>query len=317
MALLPKKVESLFGLKPVSTGVSVFGKHPAYADHLPLNLGDQAALAQRLRETFYNRGITTRVGDWETLQRAGRAIPFGHWVLYREPEGAALLRIWPSRDAVNRSDIPMVLSATTSGLSIEWLLTNGSAVLRQCEAMCKSAKTLDEISAAVRTASEELRVLASGGAPDKKHPEALAAWLTEPSFTAEIPALIAALRPIWEFLPLDDDARSNPPDRAAATRSAAWATVPLEGMARWSALLDAALAGRKIRYFLIAPDSGQWLDLLVGEPVPRQFNSLRAGLETVPTAAAKTDELSDSFGRQALAWLQKLAGGAMTLPAQD
>jgi len=58
MALLPRRVESLLGINTVTAGVAAFGKHPVYADHLPLDLGDQTALSARLRDRF---GIVGRL----------------------------------------------------------------------------------------------------------------------------------------------------------------------------------------------------------------------------------------------------------------
>jgi hypothetical protein len=305
MALLPRRVESLLGINTVTAGVAAFGKHPVYADHLPLDLGDQTALSARLRETFYNRGVISRVGDWELLQKKGQAIPYGHFVLYREPDGAALMRIWPSRDAVKRSDIPMILAALTSGVGIDWLLANGSAALIAAETRCKAAATLEDLSAAVHSAGQDMRARASHA--DKKHTDPLPGFLAEASFQTQLPALVAALRSLWEFLPLDGDTRAALPDRAATTRSAAWASPPLEGLGKWSALLDAALAGRKSRYFLIAPDSEPWIDILIGEPNHRQFTCLRANGDAVVPAAPKPDELTDEFGAKAVAWLGRLA----------
>jgi hypothetical protein len=309
MALLPKKVgQTLFG-PSVSVGVAAFGKHPVYADHLPLDLGDQTALASRLRQTFYNGGITARVEDWGALQRAGKAIPFGHFVLYRETDGAsggpaALMRLWPSRDQVNRSDMPMVLAAVTTGLSADWLLAYGSSVLSAAETRCKAATTLEDLSTVVQGAAEELR----GRAGDKRGHDEIGNWLGDADFAANIPSLVAALRPMWEYLPLEGEGRSPLPERAATARAAAWGK-PAEDLSMWSALLDAALTGRKgARYFLIAPDGQPWIDLLVGEPSHRQFTCLRAGRDAIAIATPRSDELKDDFGRKAMAWLEKLSG---------
>jgi hypothetical protein len=309
---------SLFGLNTVSAGVTAFGKHPVYADHLP-DMGDTTALASRLRQTFYTGGIIARVGDWETLQKSGNAIPFGHFVLYRETDagagGAALLRLWPSRDKVNRTDFPMILAAVTSGVATDWLLAHAPTVLMEAEPKCKAAKSLESLSAAVQAASEALhsRSPSNGNGADKRAAEAVKELLSDPGVDGQIPNLVAALRPIWEFLPLDDDDKARLPDRAATSRAAVWASPPLEGLARWSALLDTALAGRKSRYFLIAPDNGQWIDLIIGEPGHRQFTCLRAGIEAIAPASPKPDELTDDFGGRAVDWLRKLAGGHLPL----
>jgi len=314
MALFPKKVESFLGLNAAVAGVSAFGKHPCYADHLPLDLGDQSQIAARLRQTFYNGGIIARVGDWENLEKAGKAIPFGHYVLYRDKDGAALLRLWPSSDSVQRSDIPLVLAAVATGVSVDWLIAHAADVLADAEPRCKAARTLEELRAVVQSADEEMRKRAA--AAKKEAAEPLGSRLAELS-PAETAGLVAALRPLWEYIPLDGDSRAELPDRAATSRSIAWATPPLEGLSRWSALIDAALGGRIYQYFLIAPDqtvgSGGWIDLIVGEPGHRQFTCLRAGPAAIPPAAAKSDELTDDFGMKALAWLRKLSGGKLAV----
>lgn len=310
MALFPKKVESFLGLNTASAGVSAFGKHPSYADHLPLDLGDQNALAARLRQIFYNGGIIARVGDWDALEKIHKAIPFGHYVLYREKDGTALLRLWPSSDSVHRSDIPMVLAAVSSGVGVDWLIANAAAALADTEARCKSARTLEELRAVVQAADEEMRKRAT--AAKKETTDALGVWLAELS-PSETAGIVAALRPLWEFLPLDGDAKGELPDRAATSRATSWGGSQLESLLRWSALIDAALAGRKSRYFLIAPDEGGWIDLIVGEPGHRQFTCLRAGPGAIAPAAPKSDELTDDFGKKAVAWLRKLSGGRLTV----
>jgi hypothetical protein len=313
MALFAKKVESFLGLNTASAGVSAFGKHPSYADHLPLDLGDQGQLASRLRQTFYNGGIIARVGDWEALEKADKAIPFGHYVLYREKDGTggtALLRLWPSSDSVHRTDIPMVLAAVCSGVGVDWVIANAAGVLSSAESQCKAARTLDELRTVVKAADEDLhkRVAAS----KKENVEPLSTLLAALS-VEEVAGIVAALRPIWEFLPLDGDIKAELPERAATSRATAWGASQLESISRWSALIDAALGARKSRYFVIAPDEGGWIDLIVGEPSHRQFTCLRAGAGAIPPAAPKSDELTDDFGKKAVAWLRKLSGGKLTV----
>jgi hypothetical protein len=306
----------MLGLNTVSVGVSAFGKHPAYADHLP-DLGDATPLTARLRQTFYTGGIVSRVGDWDAMQKAGKAIPFGHHVLYREIDGAgvggaALLRLWPSSDSVNRTDIPMILAAVSAGVGPDWLLASAPAVLSSAERNCKSARTLENLSAAVQAAGAALRALdPAAGQPAA---ERLAQFLSDPSVAARLTAIVAALRPIAEFLPLDGDAKAPLPDRPAASRVAIGTLAPLEALARWSALLDTALGARRSRYLLIAPDGGEWIDLIVGEPSRRQFGCIRAGREAMAPAAPQSNELTDDFGSRAVAWLRELSGGKLTLP---
>src|ERR1700722_11056238 len=44
---------------------------------------------RRLRQALYNGGLLTQVGYFDGLQKAGKAIPFGHFILYREIDATA------------------------------------------------------------------------------------------------------------------------------------------------------------------------------------------------------------------------------------
>jgi len=236
--LFPKKIDG-----NTTIGVCVFGKHPAYADHLPLDLGDTGMLATRLRQTFYTNGLLTRVSDFDMLQKAGRAIPFGHFILYRDVDptspGAALIQLWPSRDSANRADIPMALAAVGGGVTIDWLLTQGADVLAEAEVRCKAAANMPELTGAIRAAGESLRNRAASAegqsSGEDRTARAVARLGGDAGDESHRLRIVATLRAMRDYLPSGALERSATFDKPAAVRVSRAGQSPLEALADWSA----------------------------------------------------------------------------------
>ena len=92
--------------------VAVFGKHPAWTDHID-DLGvttESLAMAKRL---LYLEGIAGQLasGAWDRIEKSGQALDFDHRFVWRRGEQALAGAIWASSDGKGRTRFPIVICA--------------------------------------------------------------------------------------------------------------------------------------------------------------------------------------------------------------
>lgn len=138
---------------PRASVVGIFGKHPAWPDHLALPL--QSATLAQLRRRLYD-GIRAAVerGTWSD-PAAGRVIPFGHTfcaTAMGDETGWVVGRLWESSDAIGRREYPLVACVHVYDVDCVAAFALAVPVLRQLESTCRTAASQAEVLAALSDA---------------------------------------------------------------------------------------------------------------------------------------------------------------------
>ncbi len=283
---------------PGRPAVGLFGKHPAWPDHLTLPLG--SAGLRDLWQTLYAGGIRSAI---EQAAWADAAVPFGHWVCLGADAGSGtewtLGRVWPSADAIGRRDYPLVAAVSWPGVGLPALVGLAGPVLTDLERACGTAADAAGVTAAVAAVDRGFDALAPADPPPAGVWATVAGvvagfvagWWNRPPPPAPDAVVAAALETPAARALAADPAVAGHVLRACAAAWAAGPPVALrlalgrtlvpDALAHWAAFAAAA-AGPRGRVFAAVADGREWIDLFVGTVPAADFARLRLDLDGRP-----------------------------------
>ncbi len=143
-------------------GVTAFGKHPGWADHID-DIPIPTPELGLVRELLYARGIRRVIdrGGWAELPDDRRLGGFDHRFLWYIEGKAVIGRMRRSTDTSGRSAYPFVVCAQAPEEFSGWLVAHGGPILDRLEARCMELTDSAGVRAAVADAHAELRSLCS------------------------------------------------------------------------------------------------------------------------------------------------------------
>lgn len=289
--------------------VGLFGKHPAWPDHLTLPLPSVGL--RDLWQELYTGGVRFAI---EHEAWADAAVPFGHWVVRGTAGDWTLGRVWASADAVGRRDYPLVAAVHWPGVDPTRLVDAAGPALAALETACRATPFAANVTAAVAGAERHLQRYAPAASVEPGRwatvagavaglfraapptaAQAAAAALATPAALAlaadprvagdgdRLPACAAAWagagvappRPWW---PVGTGRRPNaaPPVRVPRGEGSGLAV-----LARWAGFAAAAAGPNAVTFAAIA-DGTTWVDLFVGDGSIDAFVRLRLDLRGRP-----------------------------------
>ncbi len=133
--------------------LAVFGKHPAWNDHIePIGLRTRSL--QSFYEWLYLNGISSQLdsGAWDALEEEVRVPAWNHEMLMIGKSGMILATLWASSDGKGRSAYPMVAALHIPTPSLPNTLEPLFRVLAAVRADCVAATTRDGVRGAVEEA---------------------------------------------------------------------------------------------------------------------------------------------------------------------
>lgn len=268
--------------------LAVFGKHPAWSDHLE-DIGIDSPSLAEFRRWLYVDGIRPNLdsGAWERLP-AGRMLPeWNHRLLMVGPTGMILARLWATSDGRGRRAYPLVAATHLPTARLPADLGPLFDALDATGVQCAAALTQDEVRAAVLQGvgflGQAVKSLAPQ-APEGPGGEERLRFLDSPEMgpgRAGFERLIHVMTgELAAFAPGGKRKRTcNPFPRGFR--------VPLprgrggEAVLLWHAFFQPHLAAEVLWSAVHAVDQ-PWADLIVGEPDADQVFRFRASLEEIP-----------------------------------
>lgn len=137
--------------------LALFGKHPAWSDHLE-DIGlDTPSLAD-FKNWLYVEGIRSNLdtGAWERLEEDRKLPEWNHRLFMTGPRGMIIARIWASSDGRGRRAYPMVAAThlPTNRLPVD--LAPLFEALDEVRNLCVTAETQDEVRSAAQVGMRAL-----------------------------------------------------------------------------------------------------------------------------------------------------------------
>jgi hypothetical protein len=278
--------------------VAVFGKHPAWDDHID-EIGlttDTLVYAKRI---LYSEGIASQLasGAWDQIERSGQAIEFNHRFVWGRRHQSIIGGIWASSDGKGRARFPMVICFHAAVDTLQAL----GLYLPCLEALgkkCRAAITREAVHELIRQTRVELN--------DVSFPQFAA---LENLFSRDCdPFGDSAIRSLEHLgKNLNNTHKTGNNFRLPAVSDHLG-----ESLGFWS--------GYVARYASVSPalalgTTGQPIDLIVGEPAPKDFFGLRARETALPLSAdADRSPLSTRSQSDAHSYLQSFRLGPGAVP---
>jgi hypothetical protein len=277
--------------------VAAFGKHPAWMDHIDdLGLSTESlAMAKRL---LYLEGIAGQLasGAWDRIEGSGQAMDFDHRFVWCRDQQAIVGAIWASSDGKGRARFPIVICAQgeVSGCEAVGLYL---APVEQLGLQCKSVASQEAVRDFHSRACADLnvRTFSRPAAP---------ARLTLDDRDRRGDLIFEAL--IGLAIELKRGSGRSLGDRGVSAHSR---VVPVSAQAKenlefWSGYLERR-ANFHQPYLVIAAETGPPIDLIIGEPEPKDFFCLRANDSVLPPLHSDARErVKTRFETEAREYLQ-------------
>lgn len=287
--------------------LAVFGKHPAWKDHIP-GIGVETEALAHVKHAMYVSGIGGRIdaGAWKSLEAEKRLEGFKHVFLWLRDGHVMLGRLQSSEDGLHRKEYPLVLCADAEGISPEKMLSRALPELDRLLNACQATSAAEQVSVECRMAQDRLRDQflgpgASGAPPITLAPETRRRFIEHPDLG---PERVGLLRVLHELGSAGSRAGDDRPDsRPHHLRLPLAADSRQHALLLWAGFLQIALPPGTAM-LLVARDATDWVDAVVGEPDSDDFFCLQASLKAQPLATQIPYDLSPELKPR----LQKLEG---------
>jgi hypothetical protein len=283
--------------------VIVFGKHPAWNDHIP-ELGPEPARLVQFKQALYE-GITGNIdnGQWEKLDKSGQLPPWGHSFLLTGGGEPVAARCWYSRDGLGRDRYPMIAAALCGGMPTEWIAREAFPLLQTLQKQCEAATSVEAVRAASLLALTQLRTRAT--APAGAQLDAAAHLASRSEFD---PHRTGLLRVIYHLEREYPQGQQPSQSRRGEARPVSLRVPPCADSAPqaaeiWSRFLGLRL-NDSVSVLCIVPDDAQWLDAIVGPTDVSQLFCLRAPLAVLPFTSEIPYSLDPPFVAQTEKWIE-------------
>ncbi|MDR1497345.1 MAG: hypothetical protein LBS59_02845 [Puniceicoccales bacterium] len=262
-----------------SAQLAVFGKHPAWNDHME-DIGLETQTLLETKRLLYIQGIGFQLDKnaWASLPAASALESYNHWFLWHRLGECLIGRFLPTRDGKGRDKYPLILAAHILGTPLAPAINAAIAPLKHLEKEIQAATTRTAVGDAVRDAHRALAVQIENAVdvphllPDDATPA------TDATGWARI--LHSATTELAAFAP-GRSTTPNPPGRHLRLPMFPATAHPKDALLYWAAFWFAQL-NRNIPVLLVHAVGTDFVDLLVGEPASPLFYCVRANREVLP-----------------------------------
>ncbi len=287
--------------------LGAFGKHPGWDDHID-DIGLETESLVEAKRLLYLEGISAQIGAWEQLD-GGATIEFRHVFVWQR-EGQTLIgRMWTSSDGKKRTRYPMVVCAHCVGTSLPFVLEILLPWLEEMQTRAMATKSPDDVREMVAQFRDALRAWLVATDETDAPPEFDAeAFFNEIDLVGEEDRMVKTL---WQLHESQYAAGKYKPRTGWSpehVRVLASAASPSRSIYFWKQVLASQL-DPSAPVLLAVPLDQYWMDVIAGEPTPRELFSLRASPRALSLAGDGASEPPDSFRETAREILQHAAAG--------
>jgi hypothetical protein len=287
--------------------LAAFGKHPAWIDHID-DLGvttESLAMAKRF---LYLEGIAGQLasGAWDRIERSGQAMDFDHRFVWCREKQAIVGAIWASSDGKGRTRFPMVICAQAEG-SGSGAFSLYLLPVERLGLQCKSVASQEAVRDFHSRTCAELNVRTfSAPAP----PPRLALDNKDRSEELILEALIGLASGLKRVR-----ARGFGNRRIGAhVRVESISQRAAKNLEFWSGYLEQRV-NTQGPHLVIVGSTGSPVDLIIGEPEPKDFFCLRANETVLPPSRYDARD-RPRFEAEAIEYLQSCGIALNVVPSR-
>jgi hypothetical protein len=305
--------------------VGVFGKHPGWNDHIEENeevpdLGLRTESLVWTKSLLYTQGIGRNIesGAWEKLPPEQALEGFDHAFLWQRNDDFIAGSLWSSRDGKGRRLYPMGVAAQVTGATLHWVLSVLLSRLVTLQSDCQQVQTAREVGSALCRAREDLAQALHG--PSRSVPstrEFISRFARHPQFGPDQEGLSRVLSRLQiqaaQFAPGRFNARNAIASRGQALRIPAAAANKEDVFCAWSETLRGFI-DFEAPLLLVWPVGHNWLDLIIGEPVPEDFFCLKATPARLPCLSDIPFHLDEAKRRETRGRIDSMIRGEAPAP---
>ena len=269
--------------------LGAFGKHPAWNDHMD-DIGLTTHSLATLRRVLYGSGIAAQIegAAWENQEPGKVLAEFDHVFCWRRPTEMIVGKVWTSRDGKGRRLYPMILAAHCIDVPLDAVARDLLPILDGVSHDCRTKTAAADVIAAIDAGQTEARKHLNGETLAQRGQSTLGvpAWThyfdrNRLGLTRLFYHLLVQFQP---FAPSFDALWSldATPNRSRHLRVPVLSDArPGESFNTWLGFLATQL-DTAAPLLAVTPCGKTWIDVVVGEPVPADFFSLRAGPSAEP-----------------------------------
>lgn len=268
--------------------LAVFGKHPAWSDHLE-DIGlDTPSLAE-FKRWLYVEGVRSNLdsGAWERLEDTHRLSEWNHRILMIGSTGMIVARLWATSDARGRRAYPMVAATHLPTTQLPADLRPLFDALESVREACMRSETQDEVRAAARSGIDFLEKAIKSLSPLPLEGPSREDRLRFLDSAEMGPGRLGFERLIHVMSSeLKSFSKSESKRKSEVPRSRSFRVlVPMDcsGNAAlfWRIFFQPHVAPDVV-WTAVQPLAESWADVLVGEPSVEQVFRFRASLLEIP-----------------------------------
>ncbi|HTV47781.1 MAG TPA: hypothetical protein VMG59_05005 [Phycisphaerae bacterium] len=287
--------------------LSVFGKHPAWDDHMD-DIGEQSRDMQEFKRIIYVEGIGRNIdsGTWAQLSVDQRLPEFNHLLVYSRDSHYFWATLSASTDGKGRSLYPLVVALQSRGFSPAEVERQICPLLLELRDSLQNTDSADEVRTKVSATQQKIQTIAAKQLTpvNTKVNHSMTGDQVAMLFANEEP--VAASRIFYATQRAIDAISHDPAD--APTESL---RLPLNDQQKWfsarmwcsliHSMLGATYPVSAIEYWSPkdkTDNRNDFVDLIIGEPKPAALFCLRAGLARMPLVSDIPFELNPQFLQQ-------------------
>lgn len=295
--------------------LAVFGKHPAWDDHME-DLGLVSPSLREFKRRLYLEGVSGRldVGAWMEMKPENRMESFDHELIWSGATGVIFAVLWHSSDGRGRHAYPMVAAAHFLTNRLPAKVAPIFDALQKVADRSRQSATRDGILQAQAEGMEWLGQAArslvpiSAGSWDVAEREA---FVDAPHFGHEREGLFRVFYALRSAT--GDDEKI--PSRGVALRIAAGNKDP-EDLLAWQVLLRSQ-CGAEVPLLTMRHRQKEWLDAIAGEFDPAEFVRLRADSGEIPLTSSVPYEVPEAMRDQTAMVLNSFLADPERIPKLD
>lgn len=285
--------------------VAVFGKHPAWTDHID-DLGVTTESLAMVKRLLYLEGIAGQLasGAWDRIEKSGQALDFDHRFVWRRDKQAIVGAIWASSDGKGRTRFPIVICTHITGEDpVPVFLPS----VERLGLECRSAATQEAVRDFHNRTCAELNTRTGS---DPAPATGLALDDQDRSADLILEALIGLASGLKRGLQRGFGNRRV----GAHLRVASVSPQAPKNLEFWLGYLERRVAVRQPHLVMVG-SAGLPVDLILGEPEPNDFFYLRAN-EAVLTPLRCDARDRPRFEGEAIEYLHSRGIGLRLVPTR-